>query len=86
MKYQITFETQAQEDISDFKKRNKKTFEKICALLEDVAEHPFYGIGKPEPLRFELAGYWSRRITKEHRMLYKVKNNRVIIFNCKHHY
>jgi len=86
MKYRITFETQAQEDISNFKKRDEKIFEKICLLLEAITNDPFHGIGKPEPLRFELAGYWSRRITREHRMLYKVKGKEIIIFNCKHHY
>lgn len=61
---------------------------KITALLKDIAEHPYIGIGKPEPLRYELAGYWSRRINSEHRIVYSVNEETVIVYviSMRYHY
>ena len=70
------------------KNGNKQIQLKIEALLADIAEHPFTGIGKPEPLRFELAGHWSRRINSEHRIVYRVEGEQivVVIISMRYHY
>ncbi|MEZ4709059.1 MAG: Txe/YoeB family addiction module toxin [Caldilineaceae bacterium] len=59
---------------------------RIVLLIKDVLRNPFSGLGKPEPLRYELQGYWSRRIDAEHRLVYKVTENDVVIIACKYHY
>ncbi|MDQ5844874.1 MAG: Txe/YoeB family addiction module toxin [Acidobacteriota bacterium] len=65
---------------------DKKTFERLKRLITETARNPFAGIGKPEPLKRELSGYWSRRITDEHRLVYKVTEDQLIIAACKYHY
>ena len=73
---EITYSEQAQEDIDYWKKSgNQAVMNKITALLRDISEHPYTGIGKPEPLKYELSGKWSRRITSEHRMVYIVRES-----------
>jgi len=59
---------------------------KINELLRDVKRSPFEGVGKPEPLRYELQGCWSRRINDEHRLVYKVEHNAIAIVSCRYHY
>jgi len=59
---------------------------KIIDLIKNILESPFEGLGKPEPLKFELAGSWSRRIDQEHRLIYKVERNTVILLACRYHY
>ena len=61
---------------------------KITALLKDIAAHPYTGIGKPEPLKYELAGYWSRRINAERRIIYSVHDNIVTVYvlSMRYHY
>ena len=66
--------------------RDKKVFERLRRLIAETARTPFTGIGKPEPLKRELSGYWSRRITDEHRLVYKVTDDQLIITSCKYHY
>nr|WP_199301770.1 Txe/YoeB family addiction module toxin [Sphaerospermopsis sp. FACHB-1194] len=63
-----------------------EVFKKILELIKDIQREPFSGIGKPEPLKYELQGYWSRRITDEHRLVYKVEEDVLIILSCKYHY
>jgi toxin YoeB len=65
---------------------DKVTFQKLIELIKASAKDPFTGIGKPEPLRFDYKGYWSRRITQEHRLVYKVKEAEIIIVACRFHY
>lgn len=65
---------------------NTKIISKITSLIEDIQEHPFTGLGKPEPLKGDYSGYWSRRIDKEHRLIYKVENDTIIIMQCRFHY
>lgn len=80
---------QAKEDLEYWKKvGNKAIMNKISALLTDIAEHPYNGIGKPEPLRYELAGKWSRRINAEHRIIYSVHEDtiEVYVFSMRYHY
>jgi len=55
-------------------------------LLSEIAEHPFEGTGKPEPLKFNLSGYWSRRINQEHRIVYEVIGHKILIHSLKGHY
>jgi toxin YoeB len=64
----------------------KKVFKKIQRLIKDTIRDPFGGIGKPEPLRNNLQGYWSKRITDEHRLVYKIDENKLIIISCRFHY
>ena len=60
--------------------------EKINSLLQECVRHPFKGRGKPEPLRGDLRGLWSRRITEEHRLVYEVSADRILVMQCRHHY
>ncbi|MBL0078622.1 MAG: Txe/YoeB family addiction module toxin [Bacteroidetes bacterium] len=85
--YFIRFSEQAKEDIRQHKKSgNKSVLNKINLLLEELALHPFDGTGKPELLKYELAGLWSRRINQEHRLVYQVFDDVVVILSAKGHY
>lgn len=87
--YRIILSDQARKEYLAFSQSgNKAILSKISVLLNDIAEHPYTGIGKPEPLKYELAGKWSRRITSEHRLIYSVHDDRieVHIFSMKYHY
>ena len=68
------------------KTNNTKIISKITSLIEDIQEHPFTGLGKPEPLKGDYSGFWSRRIDKEHRLIYKVENDTIVIMQCRFHY
>lgn len=74
------------EQYNDWQTENKQTFAKLKKLIKEVAKTPFEGIGKPEALKHEYSGYWSRRITDEHRLIYKVEENCIKIISCKYHY
>lgn len=87
--YRIILSDQARKEYLYFSQSgNKIILNKITALLNDIAEHPYTGIGKPEPLKYELTGKWSRRITAEHRLVYSVNDDKieVHIFSMKYHY
>ena len=88
MSYRIAFLPRARKDYEEWKKADPKTAEKIKVILRDIAEHPYSGIGKPEPLKHNLAGKWSRRINKTDRIIYSVDGTIVIvyIFSMKGHY
>ena len=86
---EIVLLPQAQKDRDYWKKSgNKAIMERISALLKDIIEHPYTGIGKPEPLKYDLAGKWSRRINAEHRLIYSVNENiiTVYVFSMRYHY
>lgn len=83
---QVVYSTRAEEDAAYWKKSNSKILKRIDSLLADIQLHPYIGIGKPEPLRFEKSGYWSRRIDTEHRLVYKVANNKIYVVQCRYHY
>ena len=84
---EVAYSAKALEDILHWKKSgNKKTQERISALVEDILRHPFTGLGKPEPLKHELAGKWSRRIDRENRVVYAVKDAMIYIYSLKGHY
>lgn len=84
---EIDFLDKALDDIDFWKKSGNITIQnKITKLLESISKTPFSGIGKPEPLKHELSGYWSRRISAEHRIIYTVKNNRIKVISLRFHY
>lgn len=87
MAYQLDFTDQAKEDIAAHRKAgNKAVLNKLLKLLNELAEHPFTGTGKPEALKHELAGCWSRRINQEHCLVYQVTDDVVYVLSTKGHY
>jgi toxin YoeB len=74
------------EDYLYWQSHDKKILKKINSLIKDIKREPFDGLGKPEPLRYELAGCWSRRITDEHRIVYEVADQDISIVSCRFHY
>ncbi|NEQ69226.1 MAG: Txe/YoeB family addiction module toxin [Symploca sp. SIO2D2] len=65
---------------------DKKILKRINLLIQDIKRSPFEGIGKPEPLKYDLSGYWSRRINDEHRIVYKVQNDAIFLSELRYHY
>jgi toxin YoeB len=82
----LIFAEQAWEDYLFWQQTDPKITRRFHDLIKDTARHPFEGIGKPEPLRHALAGYWSRRSTGEHRMVYKAVANDLLIAQLRYHY
>ncbi len=82
----ISFLSDAFEDYNLWLRENKKIQSRIAELIKDIGRNPFTGIGKPEPLKHELKGLWSRRISEEHRLVYKVSEDEITIYSCKLHY
>ena len=82
----ITFAPEASDQFNDWAAQDKKIHRKIINLINDILRQPFTGLGKPEPLKHELSGYWSRRITDEHRLVYGVTETEIIILSCRFHY
>jgi len=78
----IIFSKNAWEDYISWQTEDKKTLNKINTLIKDIQRVPYEGIGKPEPLKFDLAGFWSRRIDLEHRLVYQVDNSDILIYAC----
>jgi toxin YoeB len=83
---QVVFEGMAFSDFTNWAIDDKKIYQKIITLIKDIERSPFVGLGKPEALKHSFSGYWSRRITDEHRLVYKVTDTSVIIASCKYHY
>lgn len=82
----IQWDADAWEEYCDWQQVDRSIIKRINQLIKDITRNPFDGIGKPEALRGNLSGFWSRRITDEHRMVYAVEENTVIIISCKGHY
>ena len=82
----IIFTKISWEDYTSWQNADKKMLRKINELIKDIQRTPFEGKGKPEPLKYDLAGFWSRRIDREHRLVYKFENNEVLIYSCRFHY
>jgi len=82
----LTFSDHAWEDYLYWQHTDPKILKRINTLVHDIQRDPFRGIGKPEPLRHALAGWWSRRINDEHRLIYKIENNTLLIASARHHY
>ncbi len=82
----LVFSEQAWDDYLYWQKTDKKLLGRINALVKDISRSPFAGIGKPEPLKNALSGYWSRRINDEHRIVYKIADGSVVIAQLRYHY
>ena len=82
----LKFTPSAWDDYLWFQQQDRKLLKRINQLLSDASRSPFEGIGKPEALKGDLAGYWSRRINHEHRLVYCVKGSDLIIVACRYHY
>ena len=82
----IVFSSQAWEDYLHWQHTDRKLLKRINDLIKEIVRTPFEGVGKPEPLRHSLGGYWSWRINDEHRLVYKVEGDAVLIAQARYHY
>ncbi len=82
----ITFSENAWDDYLYWQKVDKKIVKKINKLIKEIQRTPFEGSGRPEKLRYDLAGYWSRRIDQENRLIYQVDDNQILVYSCRFHY
>lgn len=82
----VKFTTQAFKEYNEWFEEDSKMIERIKTLISDIEKEPFKGLGKPEPLKENWSGYWSRRINLQHRLVYKVTHEHIIIVKCKGHY
>jgi toxin YoeB len=82
----ISFLPEAWEDYVYWQSQDKKTLKRINRLLRDICRNEYEGIGKPEPLTGNLSGWWSRRVDESNRIIYRVENDTVIVFQCRSHY
>jgi len=82
----LIFSENAWEEYLDWQRTDKKVLKRIHALIKDTKRNPTDGLGKPEPLKHALSGYWSRRITDEHRMVYRFIDDAIYLAQLKYHY
>jgi toxin YoeB len=82
----LIFSEQAWEDYLYWQKTDKKLLQRINTIIKDISRSPFEGIGKPEPLKNALSGFWSRRINDEHRIVYKIVDGSMLIAQLRYHY
>ena len=82
----IVFSEIAWDDYTSWQTEDKKMLRKINELIKAIKSDPFNGIGKPEPLKYDLANFWSRRIDREHRLVYQIQDKNLLIYSCKYHY
>ncbi len=82
----ILLDIQALNDLKWWIKQDQRIALKIMELIETLSDNPFTGKGKPEKLKFNLSGFWSRRITQEHRLIYEVKDDYIRVVSCRYHY
>jgi toxin YoeB len=82
----ITFSKNSWEDYALWQQEDKKILKRINQLITDIQRTPFQGLGNPRPLKFDLSGFWSRRIDREHRLVYQVFDQEILIYSCKYHY
>ena len=82
----LSFSNDAWDDYLYWQQNDKKILKKINRLIKEIQREPFNGIGEPEPLKYNWSGYWSRRITIEHRLVYKVIEDNLMIAQCRYHY
>lgn len=82
----ILFTEESWEDYVYWQSKDKKIFKRINQLIKEIRRDPFSGIGKPEPLKFQLQGCWSRRIDQEHRIVYEIVKKELRIISCRYHY
>lgn len=86
MSRKLAWTENAWQDYLHWQSQDKRTLKRINRLIEDTKRSPFEGIGKPEPLRENLSGYWSRRIDETNRLVYAVEDEAIIIISCRYHY
>ena len=82
----LLWDNSAWEDYCSWQMRDKKTMKRINALIRDILRDPYHGIGKPEALREDFSGWWSRRIDEYHRIIYREHNGAIEIIACRNHY
>ncbi len=82
----LVFAEEAWDDYLYWQENDKKTLKRINELIKAIKREPFGGIGDPEPLKFNWSGFWSRRITREHRIVYAVEDDSILIAQCRYHY
>ena len=82
----LSFSDDAWDDYLYWQQNDKKILKKINRLIKEIQREPFEGIGEPEPLKYNWSAYWSRRITIEHRLVYKVSDDNLMIAQCRYHY
>jgi len=82
----ISFSSTALDQLQFWIENDRKTALRILSIIEEIQRSPFEGIGKPEPLKGDFKGFWSRRITEEHRLIYKYTNQQLIVHSCRFHY
>lgn len=86
MAFRICFDPEAWDQYQYWLSQERKTLDRVNALISACRREPFRGIGKPEPLRGELSGFWSRRIDDTHRLVYRVVDNELQVLACRYHY
>jgi len=82
----LTWSEKSWNDYLYWQRTDKQVLKKINQLIKDIKRNPFDGLGKPEPLKHQFSGFWSRRITDEHRLVYEVTENSIAIASCRYHY
>jgi len=82
----IIFHPNGWEDYLYWQKTDRKILKKINSLIKEISRTPYEGMGKPEPLKFDLTGFWSRRIDQEHRLIYRIEENELHVLACRYHY
>ena len=82
----ITLSENAWEDYISWQSEDKRMLKKINELIRDIQRTPCEGLGRPEPLKYDLAGLWSRRIDREHRLVYQANETEILIYSCRYHY
>lgn len=82
----LVFTKNVWEDYTSWLKDDKKSLKKINKLIREIQRSHYEGTGKPEPLKYDLGGFWSRRIDREHRLVYQVTEKEILIYSCRYHY
>ena len=82
----VVFADAAWEDLTCWISHDRKMAKRVIRLIDDIKRHAFAGVGKPEPLRHDLAGFWSRRITDEHRLVYAIEGDQLLVAQARYHY
>jgi toxin YoeB len=82
----IIFSKNSWDDYISWQREDRKILKRVNQLIKDIQRTPFQGIGNPEPLKYDLSGFWSRRIDREHRLVYQVFGDELLIYSCRYHY
>jgi toxin YoeB len=82
----IIFSKNSWQDYTSWQNEDKKILKKINDLIKNILRTPYEGLGKPEPLKYDLTGLWSRRIEREHRLVYQIVGDDLLIYSCRFHY